>query len=64
MLNTYAVALLVDPTGNSATEIACKQVRAMDRYEAVAMARRLVEEQYPHVDLGRSDTWFVARRVD
>ena len=63
MLNTYAVGLWVDTTGSSATEILSKQVRAVDRFEAVALVRRLIEEHHPRVDLARIDTWFVARRV-
>jgi hypothetical protein len=39
-------------------------VQAKDRFEAIAMARRHVERQYPHIDLAKIDTWFIPRRLD
>ncbi|MEO6264521.1 MAG: hypothetical protein ABIO58_06135 [Luteimonas sp.] len=64
MPNTYAVQLWIDTTGTTPTEVLTEQVRAADRYEAVALARHLVELQHPQINLARMDTWFVAKRLD
>ena len=64
MLHSYAVELLTGASGTGATEIVTTQVQAVDRYEAVALARRFVEQQHPQVNLASIDTWFVARRID
>ena len=63
MPNTYRVQLWVDTTGTTPTEVVTRQVTAVDRYEAVALARQFVETQHPQINLDRIDTWFVAKRL-
>jgi hypothetical protein len=64
MQYSYAVELWMDPRDSAPTELVTTRVRAQDRYEAVALARRYVERQHPQIDLARIDTWFVPRRLD
>jgi hypothetical protein len=64
MQHRYAVELLFDTREAAPAELVTTHVDAQDRFEAVALARRHVERQHPHIDLARIDTWFVARRID
>jgi hypothetical protein len=60
----YSVELRRNQADATAPGIVTTRVRAKDRFEAVAMARRYVERQYPQIDLAKIDTWFVPRRLD
>lgn len=64
MPNTYAVELWSAAGGAAPSEVLADKVQAMDRYEAVALMRRMVETQYPQINLATLDTWFVAQRLD
>jgi hypothetical protein len=64
MSNTYAIELWSVASGPTPCEIFSDKVRAQDRYEAVALARRIVESQHPQINLATVDTWFVARCLD
>ena len=60
----YAVDLRTQ-SGDDAQPLAIvSPVHAQDRFEAIAMARRYVERQHPHIDLANIDTWFIPRRLD
>ena len=64
MSNTYAVELWSIINGVTPSEVFADTVQAMDRYEAVALARRIVETLHPQINLATLDTWFVAQRLD
>jgi hypothetical protein len=63
MQYSYAVELRT-PSSDTQPLAIVTQVQAQDRFEAIAMARRYVELQHPHIDLANIDTWFVPRRLD
>ena len=60
----YTVELHDNPGDATSPGILVTRVQAKDRFEAVAIARRHVERQYPHIDLAKIETWFIPRRLD
>jgi hypothetical protein len=64
MRHRYTVELRRNPADSISPGLVTTRVRAKDRFEAVAMARRYVERQYPHIDLATIETWVLPRRLD
>jgi hypothetical protein len=64
MRHRYTVELRRNPGDSMSPGLVTTRVQAKDRFEAVAMARRYVERQYPQIDLAKIDTWFIPRRLD